>query len=364
MDYSNGVKTNRDSWVYNFNSDEVARNVQKTIDVYNEHVYKFSNTKIETNIDDFVLNDDMKISWSEGLKNCLKRKISIDYDSNKIRNSMYRPFTSMYLYYDKYLNERRYQMPNIFPDASSEYKNQVICVNQTSEKPFACLIVNAISNLVLCGGFGAATQCFPLYIYSEDSTDQQENITDWALNEFREHYQDDMITKQDIFYYTYRILHHPQYREKYAANLKRELPRIPFAPDFWRFAEAGKMLAELHVNYEKKTEYPLKWIEDIDVRVHYRVDKMKLSKDKTQIIYNDFVTLGGIPPEVFEYRLGNRSALEWIIDQYRIKTDKRSGITNDPNNLDDPQYIIRLIGKVITVSLETMKIVKNLPTLE
>ena len=143
--------------------------------------------------------------------------------------------------------------------------------------------------------------------------------------------------------------------------MKRELPHIPFAPDFWGFANAGKQLAELHVNYEKQPEYKLTWIEEETAKVHYRVDKMVLSKDKTQIIYNDFLTLGGIPPEVFEYRLGNRSALEWIIDQYQVSTDKRSGITNDPNRVDDPQYIVRLIGKVITVSLETMKMVKSLP---
>ncbi len=146
--------------------------------------------------------------------------------------------------------------------------------------------------------------------------------------------------------------------------MKRELPRIPFAPDFWGFATAGEKLAELHVNYENQAEYPLKWIEDKNAKVSYHVDKMRLSADKTQIAYNDFLTLGGIPAEVFEYRLGNRSALDWIIDQYQIKTDKRSGITNDPNRLDDPQYIIRLIGKVITVSLETAKIVKLLPELQ
>ncbi len=361
QNYGRGVATCRDAWVYNFNPNYVAKNVQKTIEVYNEHVYKLSNTKIKTNIDDFVLNDDTKISWSEGLKNYLRRKISIEYDSTELKRSIYRPFTSMNLYYDKYLNERRYQIPSIFPVASSEYENHIICTSGIgSSKPFQTLMLNTIP----CLDMLEKTQCFPLYTYSEDGTNRQENITDWALQEFRKHYEDDTISKQDIFYYTYGILHHPQYREKYAANLKRELPRIPFSPDFRGLAEAGKRLAEIHVNYENQAEYPFKWIEDIDAKVHYRVERMKLSKDKTQIIYNDFVTLGGIPPEVFEYRLGNRSALEWIIDQYRVKTDKRSGITNDPNNLDDPQYIIRLIGKVITVSLETMKIVKSLPGLE
>ena len=171
------------------------------------------------------------------------------------------------------------------------------------------------------------------------------------------------ISKWDIFHYVYALLHHPQYREKYAANLKRELPRIPFAPDFRGFAKAGAKLADLHVNYEKQPEYPLQRLENKDAPLNWRVEKMKLSKDKTQLVYNDFLTLGGIPPEVFEYRLGNRSALDWIIDQYQVSTDKRSGIVNDPNRADDPEYIVRLIGQVITVSLETVKIVKALPPL-
>jgi len=160
---------------------------------------------------------------------------------------------------------------------------------------------------------------------------------------------------------------------KYAANLRRQFPHIPFAPDptgspigtgVWKFAEAGAKLADLHVNYEKQPEYPLQRLESQDVPLNWRVEKMKLSKDKMQLVYNDFLTLGGIPPEVFDYRLGNRSALEWIVDQYQVSTDKRSGIINDPNRADDPEYIVRLIGQVITVSLETVKIVKGLPQLE
>ena len=183
---------------------------------------------------------------------------------------------------------------------------------------------------------GSNTQCFPFYTYAEDGSNRRENITDWALEQFRTQYNDDRISKWDIFHYVYALLHHPQYREKYAANLKRELPRIPFAPDFRGFAEAGARLAELHVNYEKQPEYPLQRLESKDEKLNWRVEKMKLSKDKTQLVYNDFLTLGGIPPEVFEYRLGNRSALDWIVDQYQVSTDKRSGIVNDPNRARRP----------------------------
>ena len=159
----------------------------------------------------------------------------------------------------------------------------------------------------------------------------------------------------------YGLLHHPQYREKYADCLKRDLPRIPYAPDFCPFANAGRELARLHLEYEDAQEYPLDGIAAEDQPLSYRVEKMRLSKDKTELKVNDTLTLAGIPPETFRYRLGNRSALEWVIDQYQVKTDKRSGITSDPNSADDPEYIIRLVGKVITVSLETVRIVEALP---
>ena len=169
----------------------------------------------------------------------------------------------------------------------------------------------------------------------------------------------------------------PEYRERYAANLKRELPRIPFAPDFWGFAKAGERLADLHVNYEKQPEYPLERIENPKEKLNLRVEKMRLhptkqhrlcgdpglSKDKSLLTYNSFLTLKGIPPETYEYRLGNRSALEWIVDQDQVSTDKRSGLTNDPNRADDPEYILRLIGQVVHVSVETVKIVKAIPEL-
>ena len=221
-------------------------------------------------------------------------------------------------------------------------------------------MVDVISDLHLTGD----SQCFPFYTYNEDGTNRQENITDWALTEFRTHYSDNTITKWDIFHYNYGLLHHPDYREKYQMNLKRDLPHIPFAEDFWGFANAGAQLADLHVNYESVPKYDrLKYIETEGTTVDWRVEKMKLSKDKTQLVYNDFLTLDGIPAEVYDYRLGNRSALEWVVDQYRVKTDKRSGIVNDPNRESEPRYIVDLIASVITVSLKTVEIVKNLPPL-
>ncbi len=203
-------------------------------------------------------------------------------------------------------------------------------------------------------------QSFPFYTYDEDGRNRRENITDWALEQFRGHYRDGSIGKWDIFHYVYGLLHHPTYRERYQANLKRDLPHIPYVPDFWAFATAGERLGEIHVGYEDVDAYPLRFVETPDTPLDWRVEKMKLSKDKTGVKYNDFLTLDGIPAKAFDYRLGNRSALEWVIDQYRLKTDKRSGIVNDPNRADDEEYIVRLIGKVVAVSLETVEIVEEL----
>ena len=237
----------------------------------------------------------------------------------------------------------------------------MICISGIgSNKPFHALVTETIP----CVDSLEKTQCFPFYTYNEDGTNRQENITDWALAEFRNHYGDNTITKWDIFHYNYGLLHHPDYREKYQANLKRDRPHIPFAEDFWSFANAGAALADLHVTYESAPKYhKLKHIETLGMPIDWRVEKMKLSKDKMQLKYNDFLALEGIPAEVYGYRLGNRSALEWVIDQYRVKTDKRSGIVNDPNRADQPQYIVDLIARVITVSLKTVEIVGGLPGL-
>jgi predicted helicase len=360
--FSNGVKTNRDTWCYNFNCHSLKENIEQMIATYNEQMVKWSQRSNHSiNIDDFVSNDETKISWSGSLKILLNRNIRLQYNSRSIRLSLYRPFSISFLYFDKNLNERRYQFPYIFPTSETEKENFIISIAGVGDrKGFGCFISKFI--IALDFAFEKA-QCFPFYTYDEDGTNRKENITDWSLEQFRNYYQDPTITKWDIFYYTYSLLHHPTYRERYAANLKRELPRIPYAPDFRGFADAGKQLADLHLNYEQQPEYSLKFIENDEVPLDWRVEKMKLNKDKTQIIYNEFLTLSGIPPEVFQYRLGNRSALDWVIDQYQIKTDKRSGIVNDPNRLDDEQYIVRLIGQVITVSLETVKIVDSLPDL-
>ena len=363
--YSTGISTGRDAWVCNFDQNTLCENTGKIIENYNTEVARWGQrTNRDTNLDDFVVSDDTKIKWSRDLKAKLKRGRTAKYAEHKVWTSLYRPFTKSKLYFDQTLNDVVSTFPTIFPTLETETENRVICLtDKGSEKPFMVLMSQHLTDRKLVGS-GCGTQCFPFYTYDEDGTNRRENITDWTLAEFCVHYKDDTITKWDIFHYTYGLLHHPDYRETYQANLKRDLPHIPFAKDFWAFAEAGARLADLHVNYESQPEYDkLKFIQNPDVSLNWRVEKMKLSKDKTSLIYNDFLTLSGIPPKVFDYRLGTRSALEWIVDQYRVKTDKRSGIVNDPNRADDLQYIVRLIGKVLTVSLETVDIVDELPAL-
>ena len=357
-----GFQTSRDAWLYNFKKNTLIQNVKRTSDFYNTQVLKWKGVPQNTrNVDDFVEYDDTQIKWSSGLKQKLERGQLAEYAESKLRVSLYRPFTKMNLCFDDTLNHRMSVFPNTFPTLETERENQVICVSGIgSNKSFQSLMVDVIPDLHLTGD----SRCFPFYIYDEDGTNRQENITDWALAEFRKHYDDDTISKWDIFHYTYGLLHHPDYREKYQANLKRDLPHIPFAEDFWGFANAGTALADLHVNYESVPKYDkLKHIETPGMPIDWRVEKMKLSKDKAQLKYNDFLTLDGIPAAVYEYRLGNRSALEWVIDQYRVKTDKRSGIVNDPNRADQPQYIVDLIARVITVSLKTVEVVGGLPGL-
>ena len=359
--YGRGVATCRDAWAYNFDRKALAINMIGMIGAYNAEIDRWTRRENrDANVDDFVVYDDAKIKWSESLKRNLQGGKTADFSEKKMRTSLYRPFTKSNLYFDRIMTERVYVFPSIFPTPETETENRVICVSGIgSNKPFHTLMSSLIPSLDIL----EKTQCFSFYTYDEDGENRRENITAWALEQFRVHYRDEAITKWDIFHYVYGLLHHLPYRERYAANLKRDLPRVPYAPDFWGFAKAGGRLGEIHVGYEDVDEYPLSLIETPDTQLDWRVEKMKLSKDKTQIKYNDFLTLDGIPARAFDYRLGNRSALEWVIDQYHIKTDKRSGIVNDPNRGDDPQYIVKLIAKVITVSLETVDIVENLPEL-
>ena len=358
--YGLGVVTNRDAWTYHFSQETLAANMTRLIDNYNSEVVRWDRrSERDINVKDFVDTDKTKVKWTRSLLSRLRQGQFATFSPEKVRTSLYRPFTKMPLYFDRMMNECVYVMPSIFPTLETEQENRVICVPSTGARAdFWCFLSNVIPNLTITGTDG--NQCFPFYLYDEDGTNRRENITDWALSHFRAHYADDTITKWDIFHYNYALLHHPDYREMYQVNLKHDLPHIPFAPDFWRFVDIGRALADLHVNYENLDVLP-NLIETPPL--NWRVEKMALSKDKTQLRYNESLTVVDIPPEVFDYRLGTRSALEWVIDRYRVKPDPNgSGIVADPN-VEDAQYIVRLVGQVMHVSVETVRLVGELPRL-
>ncbi len=361
--YSSGVKTNRDAWVYDFNRISLREKMQIFIEAYNsdvDHWLRSGNSDIT--VGDFVTYDDRQIKWSGDLKIRLEKGRHATYSERNIRHSLYRPFVRRYLYFDDFLNNSIYLQRLFFPTLSSESENTVICLTDlASEKPFMTLVANIIPDLHLVGA-GCGTQCFPYYVYSEGGTNRRENITDWALKQFQAKYGE-QVSKWDIFHYVYGLLHHPQYRERYVENLKRDLPHIPLLarPDaFWDCVRIGEQLMDLHLNYEQAKEYPLTWLENEDVPFSWRVEKMRLSTDRRVVVVNESLRLGPLPAECFEYRLGNRSALEWVIDQYQVSKDARSGIESDPNRSDDEEYIVHLVGRVVTVSVETVKLANEL----
>jgi len=326
--YTVGVKTNRDEVVYDWDRDNLAERMKNFIGAYNAEVHRH---KTDPNA-----NWPGHLKWSRDLKQDALRGRLTEFADSKIRPSLYRPFSKKWLFFDRVLNEEVYQWPKISGPA--------LCVTDVaSEKPFRAIQCELIADLHLVGA-GSSTQCFPL-----------SHLKDSAVSQFQEHYSDVAITKEDVFDYIYALLHHPGYRERYAENLKRELPRIPLAADFHAFATAGRELARLHVHYESLEPWPLEYIERKDVPFSERVTKMKLSKDRASLQLNDSLTLAGVPPQVFEYRLGSKSALEWIVDQYQVKGD------SDPNREENPSYILRLVGQVVRVSVEAVRIVNSLP---
>ncbi|MDB9454939.1 DEAD/DEAH box helicase [Dolichospermum circinale] len=387
--YSRGLETTRDIWVYNFSYQSVIDNITRMIDFYNQQVEEFKeylkdkrfvNTKDkEKLVESFVDTDTKKISWSSSLKQQLQRIKIIEYQEKSIVKGIYRPFCKQWIYFDNYLNHRVGQMPKIFPNQNLE--NLVICVTGIGvTKDFNALIVNTLSDIQL----QANGQCFPLYTYEKQSelgelfatatTEQytkKENIPDSIFKEYQQKYEDTTITKSDIFYYIYGVLHSPEYKQRFASDLKKMLPRIPFTADFWTFSKAGRELAYWHINYETIEPYELEefkkelYLDEED----YRVEKMVFGKnknglDKTIIIYNSKLTLSQIPLEAYEYIVNGKSALEWIMERYKVTKDKDSGIINDPNHWsENPRYIVDLVKRIVRVSLETVRIVKSLPPL-
>ncbi|MBV4492713.1 DEAD/DEAH box helicase [Pseudomonas oryzicola] len=398
---SSGVKTNRDTWVYNPSRAALEGNVKRMIDRYNEQVALHSERCKAAGSDAYKMAMDLadpnprNIKWTRELFTDLSRGKLCEFDPDGIRVAEYRPFCKQWVYFNRRLNNCVYQQPKLYPTA--KHRNLAIqLTGNGASKDFSCLMGNILPDLeVISKGL-----CFPLYWY-EPATEKaaqsgfsfdgdngdaaeahgyvkRDGITDVALANFRKHYADATITKEAIFYYCYGVLHSPEYREQYASDLKKVLPRIPYAPDFGAFEQAGRALAALHLDYEVIEPWPVieeaKEKGDLNDFAYYRVEKMRFAsaggreKDKSVLIFNGRITLKNIPPETHEYVVNGKSALEWVMERYEPYTDKDSGIKNDPNEWcrehEDPTYILNLVKRVIRVSVETVKIVGGLPSIQ
>jgi predicted helicase len=358
--FSLGVSTNRDETAYGFSVGEVERRAHEFFEVYGDEVARYERRGRPADLDAFL--DPPKLKWSRNLKRSLRNRDKAEFDSAHIRRSLYRPYVSKVLYFADIVVDELGQIPSFFPGQAAERENRAICLSAVAgERPFYAVAVSTIPNLNFVG-FGGGGQLFPFYVYGPDGVSRRENITDWGLARVRAHYDDGAITKADIFDYIYGLLHHSGYRFAFADSLKRSFPRIPFAPDFEAFRAAGASLSALHLGYEAAKPFPLKQVVDTSVPFSWRVpDRMRLSKDRTSLQVNPSLRLAEIPPGAFDYRLGNRSALEWIVDQYQVRRDAGGNAVSDPNREDDEEYIVRLVGRIITVSLETQRIVAGLP---
>lgn len=402
--FSLGVVTNRDTWCYNASKAGVETNMTRMIDFYNSEVARMSKAfpgldkkgreaKVE---EGFIDTDSSRISWTRSLKQELAKNRQFAFEKGCLTESLYRPFTKQWLYFNRRFNEMVYQIPRIFPNAAC--KNLVIGFSAPSNRSsFSILISDRVVSLHAVDMVGS--QYFPLYLYDDaggDADDEQSQaglfdasgsgepkrrdaITDEGRAHFETAYPDEQISKEDVFYYVYGLLHSPDYRERYADNLSKELPRIPCvktAAAFWAYSKAGRELADLHVNFETVEKHPLQieggglLLTDAD----YRVEKMRYGKngkekDLTTLIYNDKITVKGIPLDAYEYVVNGKPALDWVVERQCVKTDKDSGIVNDANDyavetMNNPRYPLELFQRVVTVSLETMKIVKALPRLD
>ncbi|MFI1013931.1 DEAD/DEAH box helicase [Streptomyces sp. NPDC020965] len=390
--HSSGLKTGRDSWVYSFSKDRLTENVESTVGFYNEQATAYANHlrhggSSATGVGMFIDRDATKISWNEEDLKRIAKGTMYEFGADLVRTSAYRPFAKQWVYFGPQLVQRSYQLPQMFP--TSECENFGFCITGVgAAMGFTSLAVSGLPDLSEFGG-QTNSQFFPRYTYrelaveggfdfgdSENGYERIDNITDATLADYRKVYAKPSLTKDDVFYYIYGLLHSPQYRERFAADLRKSLPRIPKVRDFRGFADAGRKLADLHIKYEQAQPYkgivetPTGDISAAPPSELYRVTKMKIPKikgqaDRSTIIYNNRIKMTNIPEEAYRYQLGARSAIEWIIERYQVKVDKASEIVNDPNDWsDDPRYIIDLLKRIVTVSLETMKIVDALPALD
>jgi len=395
-----GTTSNRDKWVYDLDLENLKNKVAFFIETYNNDVDKVSDKININNLSEIISS---QIKHTRDTKRNLLKRIKYKFQSKEIRECLYRAFNKQHIYYSKDLNEMRYQTPLVFP--KNESQNFLIAVN-TSSRPFNVLASKYLVDL----HFNGDSQCLPFYRYDK-SGNRIENITDWGLEQFKKNYELEImnyelkngkekfinqnskfkIQKEDIFHYVYGVLHNPVYRKKYELNLKREFPRIPFYNDFWKWASWGKELMDLHINYETVEPYQLK-IENGQLKMKAKkskeqeqtlsiinsplsiekddfIPKAKLKADKIsgEIIIDELTTIKGIPKEAWEYKLGIRSAIEWVLDQYKESTPSDLTIKEKFNTYkfaDYKDHVIDLLKRVVTVSVKTMEIVKQMETEE
>ncbi len=369
---SNGLVTNRDSWAYNFSKQDLKKNMQTCINTYNDNLSKFNQEEFLNQhkgikksdlykylTDKEITTDKSKIAWTRALKKDLINNIkNKDFTEENIRIAFYRPFTKQYLYYDKTWNEEQGKFHKIFP--KKESKNIMILVSGSSS-----LITDSIIDLHTFGDI----QAYPLYYYEEDSLlhpqgqIKQEAIRDYALKLFQEKLKDTTITKKEIFYYIYAIFHHNGYLDKYKTELAKESPRIMISKDFKILSKLGEELASLHLNYEngemyKNYEYKDALLADTNKEGYYDVSTMK--KIGSDIIYNANITIKDIPNKAYEYKIHQKSAINWIIERYQVKIDKDSLIENNPNNYAGGKYIFELLLRIIELSIKSVDLIQEI----
>jgi len=380
--YSCGVKTNRDSWVYNFSESVLTKNISSMIDFYNGNVDELmiaQKNEPETSPDDIIKLDPTKISWTRGLRHDFEKLRKHPYRPECLRIATYRPFVKMHYYFDRNFNDMIYQIPRLFP--TPQTKNLVICIQAPGGKnELTPLMTDCLPDLHLNGD----VQAFPLFYFEEkddsllnlfDSTDssyiRHDGISDFALARARQ--LNPKISKEDIFYYVYGLLHSKHYCSRFSADLKKTLPRIPFPEDykvFKAYLNAGKKLAELHVNYESAEP----WSDAIVTgdTSSLNVEKMRFAKadgedDKRTIIINPRLKVENIPLLAYDYIINGKSALEWVMERYSYSVHPESKIANNPNawgeEHGDSRYIVNLLLRIITISVETIKITSTLPAL-
>jgi predicted helicase len=346
--YSLGVNTNRDEWVFDFDKKNLKNKMKFFVETYNSLI-KNNSKELST-----------KIKWSSSLENYFQRKLIGAFSEKKISYTNFRPFTKKFHYKEKIFNHRLTQNHYDTFGYELDKENLLIGIN-VNGKTFDCLISNRLLDLHYIGD----CQYFSIYKYDQEGN-RHDNITDWGLRQFTSHYHNDKITKEDIFYYTYAVLHHPEYRKKYELNLKREFPRLPFYDDFFKWATWGKQLMDLHINYETVAPFDMQVIDNTHLvkDKNYKL-KVKLKADKVNniIAIDEHTLLLNIPETAWLYKLGNRSALEWVLDQYKEKKPSDKTIAEKFNTYrfaDYKSHVIDLLKRVCTVSVETMKIIEEM----